>query len=270
MTHWLEEPCTTTAYAWTLRRRDGVALGFTSHDNDLLIDGLVHRAGPGMVPSAIVESDRLDAEGVDVEGGLSSASINETDLDAGRWDGAALEIRLIDWTNPSNQRSLARGELGEISRSGRAFTAELRGPAATLNAPVAPRCSPGCRAEFGGPECGVDLSRYRREISISSAQGERLICPDLPDGALYRFGRARFLSGPNCGSIHDIADGSAGEISLTQPPPLTAKPGTRLLVTQGCDHAIATCGGRFANAVNFRGEPHLPGNDLLTRYPGGR
>lgn len=24
---------------------------------------------------------------------------------------------------------------------------------------------------------------------------------------------------------------------------------------------------RFANALNFRGEPHLPGVDLLTRYP---
>ena len=34
------------------------------------------------------------------------------------------------------------------------------------------------------------------------------------------------------------------------------------------DGLLATCAGRFANAVNFRGEPHLPGMDLLTRYPG--
>nr|WP_232014937.1 phage BR0599 family protein [Sphingopyxis sp. EG6] len=32
---------------------------------------------------------------------------------------------------------------------------------------------------------------------------------------------------------------------------------------------LATCRERFANAINFRGEAHLPGNDLLTRYPGG-
>ena len=33
--------------------------------------------------------------------------------------------------------------------------------------------------------------------------------------------------------------------------------------------SIATCAGRFGNTLNFRGEPYLPGVDLLTRYPGG-
>jgi hypothetical protein len=44
--------------------------------------------------------------------------------------------------------------------------------------------------------------------------------------------------------------------------------GMRALLTQGCDKRLATCSGRFGNAVNFRGEPFLPGMDLLTRYPG--
>ena len=42
--------------------------------------------------------------------------------------------------------------------------------------------------------------------------------------------------------------------------------GSRVEITQGCDKRFATCVARFSNAVNFRGEPHLPGNDLLTRY----
>jgi hypothetical protein len=36
---------------------------------------------------------------------------------------------------------------------------------------------------------------------------------------------------------------------------------------EGCDHTIETCTSRFGNAANFRGEPFLPGNDLLARYP---
>jgi hypothetical protein len=40
-------------------------------------------------------------------------------------------------------------------------------------------------------------------------------------------------------------------------------------LTQGCDKRAATCAERFANIANFRGEPHLPGFDLLTRFPGG-
>jgi hypothetical protein len=38
-------------------------------------------------------------------------------------------------------------------------------------------------------------------------------------------------------------------------------------IREGCDKLFATCVSRFANAANFRGEPHVPGNDLLTRYP---
>ncbi|WP_187335292.1 DUF2163 domain-containing protein [Novosphingopyxis iocasae] len=270
MLHWLDEPCATTAYAWTMIRRDGVALGFTSHDRDLVIDGLLHRAGPGMVPSAIVETAKLEGDGLDIDGGLSSTAISEADLDAGRWDGATLEIQLVDWTDTANRRSLAKGELGELSRSGGAFRAELRGPAAALDRPVAPRTSPGCRAVFAGPECGLDPAQYTREFQVTVAQDERLEIAGLPDGARYRFGRLRFLSGAACGLNHDIADGSGAVIWLAEPPRLPLAPGVRVALIEGCDRSIGTCAGRFGNAVNFRGEPPLPGNDLLTRYPGGR
>ena len=43
----------------------------------------------------------------------------------------------------------------------------------------------------------------------------------------------------------------------------------RVRLTEGCDRQLATCAARFGNAVKFRGEAQLPGNDLLTRYPGG-
>jgi hypothetical protein len=51
-------------------------------------------------------------------------------------------------------------------------------------------------------------------------------------------------------------------------PRFPTRPGELVEVIEGCDKTIATCAGRFANAANFRGEPYLPGIDLLTRYPG--
>ncbi len=51
-------------------------------------------------------------------------------------------------------------------------------------------------------------------------------------------------------------------------PAFAIEPGTPVELTEGCDRRFETCVARFANAANFRGEPHLPGNDLLTRYPG--
>jgi hypothetical protein len=35
----------------------------------------------------------------------------------------------------------------------------------------------------------------------------------------------------------------------------------------GCDRALATCRDRFDNVANFRGFPHIPGNDFVLRYP---
>ena len=34
----------------------------------------------------------------------------------------------------------------------------------------------------------------------------------------------------------------------------------------GCDKRIETCGARFANTANFRGFPHIPGQDAVLRY----
>jgi uncharacterized phage protein (TIGR02218 family) len=58
------------------------------------------------------------------------------------------------------------------------------------------------------------------------------------------------------------------EVELRDTPRALVEPGDRIELRHGCDKSFATCTGRFRNAENFRGEPHLPGNDLLTRYPG--
>ena len=43
--------------------------------------------------------------------------------------------------------------------------------------------------------------------------------------------------------------------------------GDTFAVTAGCDKQFATCRAKFANAVNFRGFPHMPGNDFVAAYP---
>ncbi|HLL58748.1 MAG TPA: phage BR0599 family protein, partial [Allosphingosinicella sp.] len=53
-----------------------------------------------------------------------------------------------------------------------------------------------------------------------------------------------------------------------EPPLYLPAIGDLVEISEGCDKSFATCTARFANGANFRGEPHLPGMDLLTRYPG--
>ncbi len=36
---------------------------------------------------------------------------------------------------------------------------------------------------------------------------------------------------------------------------------------EGCDRQLSTCRDRFGNVANFRGFPHIPGNDFVLKYP---
>ncbi len=84
----------------------------------------------------------------------------------------------------------------------------------------------------------------------------------------YGYGRLRWISGANSGLECAVLSSAAGRLTLREPPHFAAAAGDFVELREGCDKAFATCRARFANVLNFRGEPHLPGMDLLTRYPG--
>jgi uncharacterized phage protein (TIGR02218 family) len=209
---------------------------------------------------------------LDVSGALTSDDICADDLAAGRWNGAYLEIFLFDWTAPaSGKRVLAAGELGAVSFTDDAFEAELLGLQARLEKAVAPQTSPSCRARFCDAACGLNSARFRHLAEVASGDDNRISITaplDVAEGYLA-YGELRWLTGPNCGSTAKISAHESTEIYVYSAPFHVPKVGDLIELTQGCDKIMSTCAGRFDNGANFRGEPYLPGNDLLTRYPGG-
>lgn len=265
----VEGDLTSLAFCWRVERRDGICLGFTSHDRDLIIGGLIYRAAPGMLPSAISVSDDFDASTLDVSGALASDSISETDLAAGRWDRAAVSLFMVDWEDPEGERlALARGELGDVTVKANGFEAELRGPAALLERAVAEQTSPECRAGLGDRRCRVDMAGRVRVTRVVAAAAEAVVVVAETCGPAFAFGRLRWIGGANSGLESLIAASDGAELLLQEPPPFPIEIGDPVEIREGCDKSFATCTGRFANGENFRGEPHLPGMDLLTRYPG--
>ena len=260
---------TTIAFCWRLERADGVTLGFTSHDRDLAIGDLLYRSAPGMLPSAITLSEGFEADTLDVRGALSSDAISGEDLAAGRWDGAAVALFMADWADPAAATvPLVRGTLGDVSISRNGFEAELRGPTAALDGPVVEQTSPECRAALGDKRCRVDMAGWRRIVRITEVLSETAIRVSAAAAdEIYRFGSVRWISGRNCGLATGVAASAGDRLTLRDPPHRPAEPGDLVEIEEGCDKSLATCSGRFGNAINFRGEPYLPGMDLLTRYP---
>lgn len=268
----LEQAVTALAVCWRLSRADGVVLGFTSHDRDLLVEGVVFRATPGMTPSAVAQTDSLDGDSMALEGVLDAAAITASDLAAGRWSGAVVEVLVCDWSDPgAGFLCLSRGRIGELARpcsGGRgAFQVELVSDVEVVDDILPVRLSPICRNDLGDRQCGVDLSGIRREWAVDGGSGSRLtLAPGLVDAVRFTGGRLRFIRGPLSGIDRNIVEATSGELRLDSAVPERGLSGARVQLTPGCDKRISTCRDRYRNVVSFGGEPHVPGTDALLRY----
>jgi uncharacterized phage protein (TIGR02218 family) len=268
MPDWYTQPLTTLAFLWRVERADGIAIGFTSHDRDLTRDGFVYRAAPGMVPSAIRLSDGFEADDVDLDGALTSEAFTEGDLRAGRWDGARLVLSAVDWGDAAAEAvMLVRGTFGSVALKDGSFSVGLRGVAAAFDRAVSEETSPSCRASLGDRRCRVDLAARRRRARVVSISGAAVTLDAVPaaDGA-HDFGSLRWIDGPRAGIVERVLASTGATLTLAETPPASLALPVAVELMEGCDRQLATCRDRFANVVNFQGEPHLPGNDLLTRY----
>ncbi len=264
---WLDAPLVPLAWCWRITRRDGVTIGLTTHDAPLLLGGLVHGPAPGIRPSAIRQRRGTDGDSVEIEGALNAAAISDADLASGRWDGAAVRLTVADWSAPdARQVVVAHGTLGAVDSDGRTFTAELSARDPALDGPIVPETSAECRADFGDARCRVPLAAHRARAAITAIAGRQVSIAGADER--FAYGQLRWLDGPNRGLIAAVTGGADGVLTLALPAGVAAHTGP-VELTEGCDRRAATCAARFANIANFRGEPHLPGIDLLTRYPGG-
>jgi uncharacterized phage protein (TIGR02218 family) len=93
---------------------------------------------------------------------------------------------------------------------------------------------------------------------------------DAFDDGWFTAGKLSFTSGSNAGLAVEVKShnkGSAMVIELWQAMAQPIQMGDAFVVIAGCDKRFATCHDRFNNVVNFRGFPHIPGNDFVVRYP---
>jgi uncharacterized phage protein (TIGR02218 family) len=271
----LDSGVTTLCRCWVIMRGDGVTQGFTDHDEDVEVGAVVCRAGTGLTGSEATQKLGLSVDSSELSGALNDDSLNEDDLAAGRYDAAAVELWLVDWSEPSLRVLLAKGTLGEVKRAGTAFTAEVRGISERLNQDSGRLYTASCSADLGDSRCAIDLTNpaYRGDGTVVALSGTSNFSASglgAYDGDLFTAGKLTFTGGANAGiSVEVKSHRNSGVVTLElwQQMPEPISPGDTFIVTAGCDKRFATCHDRFNNIVNFRGFPHVPGNDFVVRYP---
>lgn len=269
---------TTLATCWKLTRKDSTVLGFCDHDKDVVVGGVTYQAETGFTPTVMASSAALNVDNLDVEGMLSSGSITEADIMAGKYDFAEIEIFKVNYQDLSQGvLKLSRGWLGEVSLKGQQFVAEVRGLTQRLAQRTGELYSPSCRATLGDARCGVNLALHTVTGTVTTGVSRYEIVDSARSEAsgIFSGGLIMFNSGANAGLKMEVKEHTytptvGGRLVFVLPLPYAIAAGNSYSLSKGCDKTLGTCKQRFNNILNFRGEPHVPGLDRMMETAGTR
>ncbi len=272
----LETGATGLCRCWLVTRQDGVAFGFTDHDQSLEFAGEVFQASSGLTSTAMQASTGLSVDNGEAFGALNSLALTDEDILAGKYDGATVHQWLVNWSDVAMRHLIFKGTIGEIRRGATAFEAELRGLSDALNQPIGRAYLKKCDRNLGDGKCRFDTGQagyFATETVVGVESNARLSLAGLEafENGWFTYGTLAWESGANAGTTQIIKEdrlsGGFRNIELWQAAPLEVQPGDAVRLVAGCDKTANTCRAKFNNFLNFRGFPHIPGEDWVTAYP---
>lgn len=268
----LARDVTTLCHCWTVAPADGTVLGFTDHDRPLTVGGVSCEPQTGMTATEARDAIGLAGDATDVEGALSSEAISEADIAAGRYDGAVVTTYLVNWRAPAQHAVLRSATVGKITRADGAFRVELNGPAAALEKRVGRFFRRTCDAKLGDARCGFDLTQagFHGTGTVTDRRGSEIEVSGLDAFAAgwFSLGELTWIGGAMAGRTARIAAHIEGDRVLLalEEGADGVEAGDAFTIVAGCDKRFETCRTKFANRLNFRGFPHMPGNDAAYAY----
>lgn len=262
---------TTLATCWRLERTDGAVMGFTSHPEDIIFEAVAYAAETGFYPTDTEHRADMSTDNAEAQGFLDSSAITEEDIEAGLYDGARIECFVVNYVDLSQGKMILQtGFIGRITRSGEAFTAEMRGLAQKLQKNIGRVYGETCDAILGDARCGVSLGAFTFAATVTAVVGRRRFSASAltQEADYFAGGEVEWTGGANNGLRTEVAEFLDGQITLVLPMPYDVEVGDNFTAVAGCPKTADICKSRFANLVNFRGFPSLPGNDKILETAG--
>ncbi|MFN7038692.1 MAG: DUF2163 domain-containing protein [Alphaproteobacteria bacterium] len=262
----LSSEVTTLATCWKLSLTSGKILGFTDCDIDIIYEGVTYKACSGFTASCISSTMSLAIDNFQIEAALNHDQINEEDILQGMYDYSEVEIFMVNYLNPSQGRVfLNKGYFGEITLNQGKFTVEVKSITQKLDKLLGNIYSPICRAKFGDSKCKINKNLLARKGTISAITSPYSFIDNArnEEKGYFNFGTIKFTSGEYLGRECEVKDFIGNQILLSLPMSNYIKIGDEYIIFAGCDGSFVTCKKRYKNSINFRGEPHIPGNKYM-------
>jgi uncharacterized phage protein (TIGR02218 family) len=263
--------CLTLAVCLKLTRQDGTVYGFTTLDEDLIIDGVTYEAADGLGLSNLRTKTGTGVDNLQITGLQVTNRVVEADMHGGRYDGARIRLFAVDYEDlAAGPMVLLTGNIGVISFSDGGFEFEARSLTQRLSQQVGDLYSPLCRVrQLGDAQCKVDLAAFTfsRTVADVLSRGAMDFGSDTHPTDYFTYGLVTFTSGANAGISRPVrahnSAGSLASIDVQEPFPFNIEVGDVANLVAGCPRTTAVCIGTFSNIVNFHGEPMIPRSDQM-------
>ncbi|MAR56967.1 MAG: hypothetical protein CMM93_07270 [Rickettsiales bacterium] len=262
---------TTLATCWKITRSDGTELGFTDHDEKITYDSVDYDSIAGFTPTTVESKSNMSVDNLDVDGQTYPSKITESDMLAGLYDYAEIEIFALNYEDLSQGKLIIkRGRLGEVTINGQLFQAEVRGLTQHLSQTIGEVFSPSCRAILGDGRCKVALASFTISATVTEVTSNQNFKASTLNQAAGYFtgGEVEWTGGNNDGRKMEVKEFAETTVGLSLPMGKSIQVGDTFDIIAGCDKTRETCHSKFNNIINFRGEPDVPGTDKLLTTAG--
>ena len=220
--------------------------------------------------------------------GRFRTQLRSSDLRAGVFDGADTTLFLVDVEDPTEITILMRGRISgvNVTRDG-SFSLQIEDWTHLLQQRVNILTQAECRADLGDGDCQVPITsptwfKSGRVTAIESQTIAGVEDPSYPfqvfrvsittdrpeenEADWFSLGMIYWRSGANAGFTSEVSDGDRNRIRLVYPAAYEIRVGDTFQIYPGCDKRfIGSCRDKFNNQANFRGEPLLPGTDVVSQ-----
>lgn len=284
----LNSEVSTLCWCWKATRRDGQVFGFTTHDQNLTFANVTYLAETGVLATNAQSKIGASVDNMDIAGILDSVVISEEDLRGGKWDGAKIEVMLVNWNATGQRLTIQTGTIGDVTIKKLQFVAEMRSLAQQLQTTIGRTLKRRCDANFADEKCGIDKYQWMNFGTVMNVIDENTFEYIVDNNTYYsdpptnsvaivpkdfsqlipQGGLLTWTSGTNSGSSIEVLDIDApnSKVHISIPMAYEVAFGDTFTIISGCDKNFSTC-KNYGNQVNFRGCPHIPGVDAIRMYP---
>jgi uncharacterized phage protein (TIGR02218 family) len=244
-----------------ITRTDGAVFRIAESDEPVVVEGETFLVVPGLQIGAVKHTANGEMPSTQIVAVHSSLSLFDTAVvDVGLFDGARVELYTVDRRNLSRKGLLFTGSIATITYSiENQAIFEVKGLVQFAKILMTQKRSPMCRTDLFSVLCGVNKDDYDVAATVAAvvdAFNFTVSGLSNPDGW---FNQGVMITAG--GTAMEMANWvqSSQKITTYMPCNRLVEAGMHLTMYPGCDKTLASCTGKFSNALNFQGEPHFLG-----------